>query len=1350
MIRFVLLCSLLVFVAEPAAAMPAIGVAISAAFASVGVAVTAAAVNAFLIRTLISVGLSLLSQALNKPKSPAASGVKIDGTTAGEDTPMRFVVGRRMVGGHLEYHNSYGQIGKTPNAYYVMVFSVSDVPGVALRRVRINDEFVTLGAEVPGLGFPIVEKRDGDGSDHGYIKFYDGTQTTADPHLVDKFASDPDQPWTSNHILSGVAYVVLTMRYNREIWQGPPSVRFELDGIPLYDPRLDSTVGGSGAHRWDDPSTWSTTENLAVIAYNLMRGIPLPGGNIYGGEVAAADLPLANAVAGMNVCDVNLSSFVGGVVRSRKQYAGGLEISVDEEPAIYIEELLKAGLGQVSELGGVFRTRWGAPDEAVMAITDEDISVSNPQEFDPFPGLEATFNAIRITHPNVDTAWEPAQTPALYNAAWEAEDGNRRLPIQIDVAACFDHAQAQQLQAAYIKDERRFRQHQIVLPPEAQILEPLDTIAWTSQRNGYSNKLFEVVSTRYMPKTMMVALTLRERDPSDYDWDTELELPSAPNFLPTPRAPRAIADADWSLTGTSVQDASGVARRPALLFQWDAEVVEDAPQIEYEIQLNATSAPMNFGVVSARIGSFIVVEGVLPATVYRARIRPFLNAPSEWSSWLTATTPDVRLSDLDVFIKELFENAGLSAPEILSALPEFGNFAGRLVFLTTDNKLYRHTGSPSGAGGFTAAVPAVDVIGQLTNEQIAEIAAAKIAGQLTNEQIASINAAKLTGQVVADQIANAAITTAKFASGIRPIEIVSSLPTTGNFAGRTVFLTTDGKQYRHTGSPTGSAGFTASVASGDISGQVQAAQIAALEAAKIAGQITGTQISDNAITTPKIAAGAVTAVKISAGAVEAATIAAGAVQADKIAANAVTADKVAANAITAGKIAADAVTAGIIAAGAVSADEIAAGSITASKVAIGDFTNLVLNSQLDDFDGWIVSPEITGPINGISDMVSRRVAVIPVTITADRYIAWDAAAQGGKTYFMSVEARGSGTAPVLFTLRFIAQWFDRSGATILSDAVNRSLTTDGAVIETWSATAPAGAVSARFYFGRLNTASETGTSYIGSPVVRIMSDGELIVDGAITADKITSNAVTAEKIAAGSVAADKIASNAVTAVKISAGAVEAAKIAAGAVVADKIATNAITAVKIAAGTISGDKIAGNTITGNNIVANTITGGLLATAGIITSAAQINDAVITNAKIGDLQVDSAKIADLTVGTTKITGNAVSDTASGFVASAGFGGWTVISTIYFNGNADSPVVLGCTGYYTIDDGGVGNGAGEVRLIYNGTILFSRGFFDTYLRVVSAASGSNYLEVQARVVTGNSGTCTEVSTFALQLKR
>lgn len=81
--------------------------------------------------------------------------------------------------------------------------------------------------------------------------------------------------------------------------------------------------------------------------------------------------------------------------------------------------------------------------------------------------------------------------------------------------------------------------------------------------------------------------------------------------------------------------------------------------------------------------------------------------------------------------------------------------------------------------------------------------------------------------------------------------------------------------------------------------------------------------------------------------------------------------------------------------------------------------------------------------------------------------------------------------------------------------------------------------------------------------------------------------------------------------------------------------------KIVTGSITASQIAAGTIVASNIAAGTITSTLLASGTIITSSAQIANGIIINAKIGNLEVDSAKIANLTVGTTKITANAITN-------------------------------------------------------------------------------------------------------------
>jgi hypothetical protein len=168
-------------------------------------------------------------------------------------------------------------------------------------------------------------------------------------------------------------------------------------------------------------------------------------------------------------------------------------------------------------------------------------------------------------------------------------------------------------------------------------------------------------------------------------------------------------------------------------------------------------------------------------------------------------------------------------------------------------------------------------------------------------QVTSIAASSITGQLIQSQIQDAAINTAKFAAGLTPVEVLGTLPSSGNFAGRQVFLTTDSKLYRYTGSA-----FTTAVPAVDLT-----------------GQITTTQITDNAVSTAKINALAI--------------------DASKIATNAITAGKVAANAITAGTIAAGAVNTTELAADAVNSSKIAAGAVTASKITVADLSAISAN-----------------------------------------------------------------------------------------------------------------------------------------------------------------------------------------------------------------------------------------------------------------------------------------------------------------------------------------------------------------------------------------------------------------------
>lgn len=611
----------------------------AALLAAIGAFFTSGTIVAQVVgRILVSVAASALMQALApKPRPP---GIRTEVTQNGGTNPCAFVLMTYATAGQRVCPPmSHGSVGKTPNAYLTEVIELGDIPGQELLRVMVNDEYVTLGPTPhPDYGFPVQ----GDLAGFCWVKYYDGTQTAADPMLLAKYGTYPERPWTSEMIGRGICYAIVTCRFSRKRWNAMPRFRFEMAGIPLYDPRKDTTVGGSGTQRWNDTATWQPSTNPVVGIYNILRGIALQDGSVWGGGFPAADLPLSNWFAAMNECDVLVDNGAGGTER---QYRAGFEVNVDDEPADIIAELLKACSGQMTEVAGTWKIRVGAPGLPVLTISDDDVVITSARDLTPFPGFTASYNGVHATYPEPGMLWEPKEAPPLYNATWEAEDQGQRLIADLGMPAVPYGAQVRRLMDSYIREERRFRRHGQTLPPDAVILEPLDSLAWTSSANGYSGKVFEIAEVADDLYTCLQTVALRERDPADY----VSTAPAAPEF-PSPvvvlPAPQDVPN--FAVTGVSITDATSAPRRPALKLTWEPDL-DDVRGILWEVRLQATGTQVASGSTqNVAAGELLVSEGILASTTYEVRAQPVADRPVAWTAWVLATTPATLITSADV------------------------------------------------------------------------------------------------------------------------------------------------------------------------------------------------------------------------------------------------------------------------------------------------------------------------------------------------------------------------------------------------------------------------------------------------------------------------------------------------------------------------------------------------------------------------------------------------------------------------------------------------------------------------------------------------------------------------------
>jgi hypothetical protein len=534
---------------------------------------------------------------------------------------------------------------------------------------------------------------------------------------------------------------------------------------------------------------------------------------------------------------------------------------------------------------------------------------------------------------------------------------------------------------------------------------------------------------------------------------------------------------------------------------------------------------------------------------------------------------------------------GLEPVSAVGTLPSPSGYTGpKTVLLTTDNKLYRHTGS-----AWTSAVPTTDLTGQVTDAQIAALAASKVTGQLTDAQLAAIAAAKITGQIVTTQITDDAITTPKIAAGaVTAAEIAANTITAGQIA---------------------------------------------------AGTITATEIAAGTITGAKIAAGTITAGNIAADTITANEIAANAITASEIATDAVTANKILAGSVTTAKIAAGAVTANEIAANTIIAGNIAAGAVTANKffVAPVEGASLSIDPNFADSTAWALLSGTAGTFTTITDGVVGNNILRSASAAASVYgnarlIPLDAT----KAYRVRARVRRDATANGTLTIAVALQ--DSSGANIAVDGTYWNHQAANAVTASTTFTTYThtfGAGTAKTFPGTartmnpvalLNTGGSAGYMEVQDFRIEEVIPGELIVDGAIVAGKIATDAVTANKIQAGAVVAGKLAASAIVAAD--------GVIANGAITNALIGTAAVDTAKIADAAIVTAKIADANVTTAKIADANITTAKIADANITT--AKIADASITNAKINDLNaskitagtIDAARIAAASITTDKI--------------------------------------------------------------------------------------------------------------------
>jgi len=250
----------------------------------------------------------------------------------------------------------------------------------------------------------------------------------------------------------------------------------------------------------------------------------------------------------------------------------------------------------------------------------------------------------------------------------------------------------------------------------------------------------------------------------------------------------------------------------------------------------------------------------------------------------------------------------------------------------------------------------------------------------------------------------------------------------------------------------------------------------------------------------------------------------------ELTAGAVTVGKVSAGAIQAGNIAANGVQAGNIDAGVITSREIQSKSITTDRLMVGSFDNLIQNPGMEANTTGVphtlllgATLQLTGGRSASKCInVPDGAAGIYMYPNGSTYTMMPSAAQGDQFYFEFYFARASAgvaTDGVSAQIGFV----DAAGGYLASTNSGTQVPTSGAYQKCAFASPPAPAgTAAVFIFMERQAGAATGATLIDDLYLRRMMDGNVIIDGSLTASEIQAGSLTSGTIAAGAITAEKL------------------------------------------------------------------------------------------------------------------------------------------------------------------------------------------------------------------------------------
>ena len=481
--------------------------------------------------------------------------------------------------------------------------------------------------------------------------------------------------WTNDHRGDGLASVRMLVKtprdkYFMEVFPNQMPEHSAIgDGMLLYDPRKDSTVGGSGSHRQWDHNTWEFSTNIALMRLDHLA-------QPFGGKLGYDRMYMPDWMHAANVCDQVVTNRTGG---AELRYHGGMWFRANNDPVEVGRTLDEAGELVVYErndgLIGVHAGEFVTPD---VRLTQAHIFAI---EVDKNKRLASTVLAVRGRYQNPSNAYN-TEDAAIYGDPYGEIDETERTKT-FDNAAIQSHNHCQRKQKlTYIRANAR----RVTITADysaAKNCAYRRFIRVHYPSRGLVEATIEIMSTVSLDlRNMRVSFSGIVVPDNLYAFNAAIEEGTPGNAIPPIEAGGVPTPTGFTVeVGNEV--VAGGSTAAYLFGEWD----DMGDGLRYEMEYERTSGSTGLQSVYAADDETFVRSGYLvDGEEYRVRLRAWGGGtPSAFTDYQTVVATADPVAPGPVTGATLTGGAGQVTFDWTA--PNSSNYFGSRLYLNTSNTL---------------------------------------------------------------------------------------------------------------------------------------------------------------------------------------------------------------------------------------------------------------------------------------------------------------------------------------------------------------------------------------------------------------------------------------------------------------------------------------------------------------------------------------------------------------------------------------------------------------------------------------------------------------------------------------